>query len=264
MYAWYAQSAVCYVYLDDVSSELHIGDGDRGFIKTLWATRGWTLQELLAPSKVVFYSLEWIEIGNKVSLSNLLSKTTGIDESYLTRKKPLEAVSIAKRMSWAARRITTRPEDIAYCLMGIFSVNMPLLYGEGDKAFIRLQKEIMKSSDDHSLFAWIDEDASEDSYHGLLAQHPSHFKQSNSIIPYQDREAREPYSTSNKGLCIDLHLNALRGDGIFAAALDCPVPPQLEDSSFLAIYLQKLRGADAQYARVKVGRLGEVHKRGQL
>ncbi len=89
-----------------------------------------------------------------MSLSRLLAEITGIDEKYLLTLEGIHGASIAQRMSWASNRTTTRSEDIAYCLLGLFSLNLNLIYGEGSKAFIRLQEEIIKVSDDHSIFAW--------------------------------------------------------------------------------------------------------------
>lgn len=102
---------------------------------------GWTLQELLAPTSVVFYvrgTRAWSKIGTKSSLLELVAARTGIEGSIL-RGVNVKTCSIATRMSWASRRETTRMEDLAYSLLGIFGVNMPLLYGEGAKAFLRLQ-----------------------------------------------------------------------------------------------------------------------------
>ena len=118
-----------------------------------WFTRGWTLQELIAPRSLTFYSSDWHELGTKATLHDSLSKRTGIDVEILRGKKRLESTSVARRMSWACNRQTTRTEDEAYCLMGLFDVNMPMLYGEGSNAFLRLQEEIMKHSDDESIFA---------------------------------------------------------------------------------------------------------------
>jgi hypothetical protein len=109
---------------------------------------------LIAPESVVFYGVDWVELGNKRQLSNSLAKITQIPEEILLRPHWIQSTSIAKRMSWAAHRETTRVEDMAYSLMGIFGVNMPLLYGEGKSAFIRLQEAIMKDSEDLSLLAW--------------------------------------------------------------------------------------------------------------
>lgn len=135
MYRWYEEAQVCYVYMTDVSSA-----SPQRFQWSRWFTRGWTLQELLAPSTVVFYDKDWIEIGTRWSLRGEISRATGITYESMIRPKDS---SIATKMSWASNRRTTRVEDIAYCLMGLFDINMPLLYGEGQKAFMRLQYEIM-------------------------------------------------------------------------------------------------------------------------
>ncbi|KAF4983721.1 hypothetical protein FZEAL_937 [Fusarium zealandicum] len=263
MYEWYQRAGICYGYLPDCSGDVDATDRESDFFKSRWFTRGWTLQELLAPPDLIFFGKGWVKIGEKTALTKSLAEFTGIDEEFLTGASPLASASVAKRMSWASLRETSRPEDIAYCLMGLFGVNMPMLYGEGDRAFLRLQEEIMNQSDDHSLFAWADEDASQDAHHGLLAKSPSQFYYSNSILPYQDWEPRSPYSMSNRGLRIDLHLTRWEDD-VFVAALDCPVPPAYESENFLAIYLQKISDGDEQYARIKVGKLAKIHQRGNL
>lgn len=151
MFRWYRNATVCYAYLSDVSGS---DDIKQSMSKSRWFTRGWTLQELLAPSLVTFYSMEWQSLGTKSELLQLLSSITLIEEEFLL-SKDLQHASIAKRMSWASRRDTSKIEDRAYCLLGIFDINMPLIYGEGKKAFRRLQKEILEATpDDHTLFAW--------------------------------------------------------------------------------------------------------------
>jgi len=117
-------------------------------------TRGWTLQELIAPRDIQFYDAKWNFIGLKKNLIGDLSAITGIGADILLHEQSLDLVSVAARMSWAAKRETTRTEDMAYCLLGIFDVNLPLLYGEADKAFQRLQEEIIRSKADLSIFAW--------------------------------------------------------------------------------------------------------------
>ena len=112
--------------------------------KCCWFTRGWTLQELVAPRNVEFYSTDWRKIATKDELCGLLSSITEIGEHILKGAK-LADVSVARRMSWASY---TRTEDIAYCLLGIFDVNLPLIYGEGLKAFRRLQEAIMNTTHD--------------------------------------------------------------------------------------------------------------------
>ncbi len=156
MYRWYKEAAICYAYLSDVlSSEVEDPWHNRSrFRKSRWFTRGWTLQELIAPRQLIFLSESWTELGTKTELVKLISDITTIDRDILLSGNiGRSTVSVARRMSWAARRITTRVEDRAYSLLGIFDVNMPLLYGEGYKAFIRLQEEILKQTDDESIFA---------------------------------------------------------------------------------------------------------------
>src|SRR3569833_2163746 len=172
MFDWYRNAVVCYVYLADVvlaDAEIYsfYGQSDgleksalgQKFSTSRWLTRGWTLQELLAPTKIEFYSADWSLVGTRACLQGIVSHVTLIPPSILSDHQGqirawLRSCSIAERMRWAARRHTTRTEDIAYSLMGIFDVNMPLLYGEGDKAFERLQQEILRKEEDLSIFAW--------------------------------------------------------------------------------------------------------------
>lgn len=156
MYQWYARAAICYAFLHDVPGDEDPREPDSAFRGSEWFTRGWTLQELIAPSRVVFVSAEWLPLGTKASFAGVIEEITGIDRNVLTRERALDSVSIARRMSWAARRFTTRVEDEAYALMGIFGVNMPTIYGEGRHAFVRLQEEILKRSNDQSILAWGD------------------------------------------------------------------------------------------------------------
>lgn len=261
MYAWYGQASICYAYLSDVSAVVDPHKPDSAFAQSRWFRRGFTLQELLAPSHVVFFSQNWVEIGSKGLLCDTLSQITRIDKEILLHQRSLDSISVARRMAWAAHRQTTRPEDVAYCLMGIFSVNMPMLYGEGERAFLRLQDEIMKQSDDHSIFAWVDHDASPTSLHGLLAKSPSQFASCHDIVPYEDWEPRRPYTSTNRGLEITLRLTRYKDD-VYVAALDCPSPSSYENSTFLGIFLKRLSAVDEQYARTKAGALAEIHQRG--
>ncbi|KAI0702584.1 heterokaryon incompatibility protein-domain-containing protein [Earliella scabrosa] len=156
MFQYYSLAYVCYAYLQDVP--LRMGGPFEGnfphFYGSQWHKRGWTLQELIAPRVVLFLSNSWEFIGTKTELADRLEHITGIPASILRLESKLQDFCIAQRMSWAARRKTTRLEDEAYCLLGIFDINMPTLYGEGRKAFRRLQEEIMKQSSDTTLFAW--------------------------------------------------------------------------------------------------------------
>lgn len=221
MFRWYAESAICYAYLSDF---VHGTD----FQGSRWWSRGWTLQELIAPRNVEFFDGSWGFIGNRNQLAERIAEISGVDESILRQghhrrcgyvrhvrlphvfeiigkkvsasgdglhqraslmdgeKAPvlqeerlptleerlmgcdcqdsftpipplsiqLARVSLSTRMSWASKRRTTREEDISYCLLGLFNVNMPLIYGEGGKAFSRLLEEIIKSSNDQSILAW--------------------------------------------------------------------------------------------------------------
>lgn len=135
MYKWYAEASVCYVYLPDVGKDEFATE----FSKSRWFERGWTLQELIAPKRVIFYDRSWVVLGTKVDHVRLIHEITRIDENVLmndSHEAPLlNSFCVAKRMAWASQRKTTREEDMAYCLPGIFGVNMPLLYGEGKRAF---------------------------------------------------------------------------------------------------------------------------------
>ena len=149
MFRWYKNAATCYVYLSDVTYH----DSKDEIVSSRWFTRGWTLQELIAPKDVRFYSATWQVIGTKATMCDQLFTITNID-TYVLAGGDLETASAARKMSWASRRKTSRVEDIAYCLLGIFDVNMPLIYGEGRRAFQRLQEAIILKTHDQSLFAW--------------------------------------------------------------------------------------------------------------
>ncbi|KAI0773745.1 heterokaryon incompatibility protein-domain-containing protein [Fomes fomentarius] len=163
MFRYYSEASVSFAYLEDVSR-------DRGgesvpedqFLNSRWHTRGWTLQELIAPKELLFVSKSWEIIGEKAPTHlfsglvspSLVEKATRIPVKVLRGEVALTDFSIAQRMSWAAGRKTTREEDEAYCLVGIFDINMPTLYGEGRKAFRRLQEEIMRQNPDTTVLAW--------------------------------------------------------------------------------------------------------------
>jgi hypothetical protein len=160
---------------------------------------------------VRFYDSEWNLIGKKRALYSILSKITKIDSDVLKYPPTIWRCNIAKRMSWASKRQTTRSEDLAYSLMGIFDINMPLLYGEGEKAFFRLQEEILKSTYDHSLFAWNlklpNYERKLDAIRfwigmGILAPHPLCFSSTPDIV--QHGEKTQPYTMTNRGLQICL------------------------------------------------------------
>ncbi|TBU37126.1 hypothetical protein BD309DRAFT_1084867 [Dichomitus squalens] len=144
MYQWYGHARDCYAYLADVPPGKDPRLPWSKFHSSRWFTRGWTLQELIAPSKVKFLSNDWSLIGTKLTLVDVIEETTTIPREALLRLESLDVFSVAERLSWAARRETTRVEDRAYSLFGIFDINMPTLYGEGERAFRRLQEEILR------------------------------------------------------------------------------------------------------------------------
>ena len=207
MYRWYRDAAKCYVYLSDMKRcEVHqdqsedaldIGKSFQMLQACRWFTRGWTLQELLAPRIVEFYDQDWVSIGTKKTMWALLSRITGIKPMHLWNS---QRASVAQKMSWAANRQTTRTEDTAYSLLGLFNVNMPLLYGEGEKAFKRLQHEILQSTNDETIFAWFDHRLWTS---GLLAESPANFAESGDVVPI-DQFYRKPYTMTNQGFQIEL------------------------------------------------------------
>ncbi|KAI6044460.1 HET-domain-containing protein [Pisolithus marmoratus] len=159
MYKWCADSRRCYAYLQDVeTSDISAEPDSNMFPKSnglpKWFSRGWTLQELVAPKDIRFFNSRWKFIGDKKSLVHVLNWITQIPlhvlEEGLLSKRP----SVAQITSWASHRSTAREEDRAYSLMGLLGVHMPMSYGEGKNAFRRLQLEIMRTSNDQSIFAW--------------------------------------------------------------------------------------------------------------
>jgi len=243
MFRWYKNATVCYAYLSDVSKSEDPTATAEALRQSVWFTRGWTLQELLAPATLVFYSSDWQPIGTKIHHRALISQLTGIDEAYLMGAD-LRQAPISKRMSWAALRKTSRTEDRAYCLLGIFDVNMALIYGEGTKAFGRLQRKIMKEYPfDHTLFAWgkleeiprvfdgqdirwrdestpWDGDEAQKTYLGLFAPSPEEFQGSGLFVPagitqYAYRSGGGAASADGR-----LDFPVTRGDGVL---LDLPI-----------------------------------------
>lgn len=240
MYRWYGEADVCYGFLADVSSI-------DWFTKSRWFTRGWTLQELIAPETMIFLDKAWQELGTRESLKKYISKRTGIPVDVLSGHG-LETASIAQKMSWAAKRKTSRSEDRAYCLMGIFGINMPLLYGEGDKAFIRLQEEIMKVSDDDSIFAW---KSSHQDHGSLLATSPDAFEKSANIVVVHTPFAtnNKPLTISNKGIRLELSYMGVGHQGLGLAILHCTERAGVH--LLIAIYLRDVSLTMENFERVE-------------
>ncbi|KAL4068453.1 heterokaryon incompatibility protein-domain-containing protein [Scleroderma yunnanense] len=185
MYRWYENSRVCYAYLHDVSgSSFPIVRDEETYPDSngypVWFSRGWTLQEMIAPNDLRFFNKDWQPIGDKRTLSPVLASITRVPQHILTDGLSGNRPCVAQIMTWFANRRTTRVEDKAYSLMGLLDVNMPMLYGEGKKAFQRLQLEIIRMSNDHSIFAW--HCRGEKGWTGsILADDPSYFRDCSTI-----------------------------------------------------------------------------------
>jgi len=267
MYRWYQQASLCFVYLQDVMKEYE-GESADDFYNTCresrWFTRGWTLQELIAPEDVVFCDSKWKYLGSKEHdrhIQRALSLITGVDVRVLDGSLKPSEIGVAERMKWAARRQTTRLEDKAYCLMGIFDVNMPLLYGEGERAFIRLQEQILSASDDQSIFLWIHSAAKvvdrPAQFHGLLADSPEVF--ANVIEHYRPlppamTRGTMTWQVTNQGLRVTLLLRPIASGKHqeqheeYYAVLECTARDGDETYWSPTIRLRRLYGD--QFARV--------------
>ena len=184
------------------------------FVSSRWFTRGWTLQELIAPASLQFYSAEWTRLGSLADLAFHVAEVTSIPISLLLHETTVEYYCAARRMSWASKRHTTRVEDQAYCLFGLFQINMPLLYGEREKAFLRLQEEILRVTDDLSLLAWErTERPNRDTVvdvHSYLAPSPLLFAQSQHICKLDHRRI----NTLQTSRGLRLHLPVVRAPDI--------------------------------------------------
>ncbi|KAK5051939.1 hypothetical protein LTR84_002742 [Exophiala bonariae] len=253
MFRWYQNATKCYAFLSDVSFE-----NSWPFSESEWFRRGWTLQELIAPNHMEFFDTEWTALGNKRHLAGGISAITKIPSNVLLGESPRE-YSIAQRMSWAANRITTRIEDQAYSLMGLFDVNMPMLYGEGEKAFIRLQEEIIKYSGDQTIFAWpgilseYDKAEMYDVIHehrgGLLAKSPLAFALCGNIRSMETSGSQRSFAMTNMGISIELLLRPCSID-TYQAKLNCVAEIKSLDgpTSDISIYLRQIE-QDGQYVR---------------
>ena len=250
MFQWYQSASLCVAYLADVSETQDPHSPSSEFRSSLWFTRGWTLQELIAPAEMLFVGRTWTVLGSKRILGDLIEEITGVDRVVLDDHDAYSEVPVARRMSWAANRTTTRVEDEAYSLMGLFDVHMPTIYGEGRNAFIRLQEEILRRIPDQSIFTWgprasgvddihgsvpEDHDPSEatDSHHLLLATSPASFARTGNIIPLSPEELRQllgitqdqftmpQFNVTSYGMRAQLPIIQLRKRGVFLAVLAC-------------------------------------------
>ncbi|KAK5747422.1 hypothetical protein LTR17_000063 [Elasticomyces elasticus] len=302
MFRWYNAARICYVLLSDfgwpnyqaatstgvITSKQKLQLARTNFLvcvatlkRCRWFSRGWCLQELIAPEDVRFYNKDWVLFSTRHELADQLAEVTGIDGSMLDwpriyrinqlkgasvlpdsprapkgmseLREALSDFSIAQRMSWASQRQTSRLEDVAYSLLGIFDINMTLLYGEGDNAFIRLQEEIIKQSTDHSILAW--EYSTSPSRRitrrwGLLAEHPNNFSTSNNVLAtdyHRERPAKAGFDLSNQGLRITLPVICRPEEDQDWALLDCSLLDDL--SGPLALCLWKTKAINVYETR---------------
>ena len=253
MYYWYKHAKVCYAYLSDVPKDGKISESK-------WFKRGWTLQELIAPTNVVFFDQKWGTMGSRANMVADLSRITNIREEFLSGGN-LEEASVAERMSWVSQRSTSKEEDLAYCLLGIFDVHMPLLYGERlIAAFRRLQLQILEMDDDTSIFAWRTKSlvsggkGQEDTF-GLLAPSPVCFKDSHNVkkvaLPRVDGYVggiRTPISFNNKGLHLSLPILE-KGKGLRLVILGCERKGESEVNC--AVWLKAIATNHGRYVRVR-------------
>lgn len=185
MYRWYKESQVCYAFLSD----LEVSTDPDGMMRCRWWTRGWTLQELIAPKIVRFYDSGWMFRGTRSDHHKMIATFTKIDIGILQGVRHLESMSVAQRMSWASPRKTTRTEDEAYCLLGIFDVNIGLIYGEGRNAFQRLCEAIIAKNNDLSILA-----CSSDK---LIPESPAAYRGQHEIVRMS---SQGEFAITNKGL----------------------------------------------------------------
>jgi Heterokaryon incompatibility protein (HET) len=271
MFKWYRNSSICFAFMSDVDSvedrQLLLSN----FEHSRWFTRGWTLQELIAPFEIVFLDNHWMPFGSKAgqltaaghfpALRDIISSVTRID-SKLLEQPPycnltafLGSYSVAEKLSWAAWRVTTRIEDRAYSLLGLFDINMPLLYGEGSKAFIRFQEEIIKEVDDESVFAWVPSNGrwaesawgwqEDQGYRGILAESPDDFRNSAGIVPFRLQKTSAPATITSRG--INIHTQVYGHHRHLFAILQCRRKNQT--SSVLAIGIRPVSSDGSFYAR---------------
>ena len=195
MFRWYEKASICYIHLADVGPETDLQEGLK---HCRWLTRGWTLQELIAPQECYFFDNKWNNRGRKTELKEMLSALTKVPSPVLAKEKLPKDYPVAQRMSWAARRQTTRREDLAYCLLGLFGIHMPMLYGEGMMAFHRLQEAIIARTDDMTIFAWDPADGDPE-FVSIFAPSPAAFEGYREVVNAAHFHPTE-FSLTNKGV----------------------------------------------------------------
>ncbi len=202
MFRWYKEARVCYTYLFDVEFDKQADQ----FKKSKWFTRGWTLQELLAPRELRFFDRDWNRLGTKETMLSQIEEATSIKRQYLEGN--FTGACIAEKMSWASGRTTTIRDDMAYSMLGIFGITMDVRYGEEEGAFLRLEEALVEKTQDESIFAWTIPPShqgkiSEWPALGLLAPWPSCFSDSGNLtIESQKKKKRDGvgYSITKTGV----------------------------------------------------------------
>ncbi|KAK4078573.1 uncharacterized protein Triagg1_2904 [Trichoderma aggressivum f. europaeum] len=276
MFRWYQRASICYAFLSDVPGDDNFRQKGSKFQSSRWFQRGWTLQELLAPKTMRFYGTnfapsirpndtfspfrvqEWRLLGNKGNMSTPIVSVTGIPRHYLLGIAALHTASVAQRMSWAAHRDTNRKEDLAYCLLGIFNITMPMIYGEGgEQAFFRLQEQIMKVTRDDSILAWglgtnnsYANDTGDATAGGIVAKSPADFASSGNIIS-RDQALKYTNSVDISGGSIRAHLPLhTTPTGQIIGLLSCG--PENNSQQVVGIPLMELSGASSdEYSRLR-------------
>ena len=257
MYRWYEQARVCYVYLEDVQRDA-TWELNSSLKASRWFTRGWTLQEMIAPAELKFFTSDWTEIGKKTELAELLSEITKVPKEVLLYRDLLEDVCISQKMYWASNRRTTRIEDRAYSLIGLFDISLPIIYGEGDRAFRRLQEEIIRVTFDHTIFAW----ELRGNCSGLLASSPDAFAASADVKKmsvahyvklFNIKNHNIDYSISNFGLEIQMpHFTLKDRPQLYVGFLGCYLS---NENKPLHIYIrQDLRKLSSHFFRTRTSR----------
>ena len=255
MYKWYERSSICYAYLKDIKG---------GIIRAIsslstsdWFTRGWTLQELIAPKEVIFFNADWKKIGQKSLIAQDLNHITKIPiKVLLDPQEYLPDVCISQKFYWASRRRTSREEDRTYSLIGLFNISLPIIYGEGNRAFYRLQEKIMRVTVDHSIFAWhLTKPCS-----GLLADSPDAFAKSGDVRSmdpnffntlFETGSSPYQYTSKNVGLEIQLPLaETRRFRGVYVAHIACHTEKS-EDPLYLILRAHQ-GGLPGQFFRTRL------------
>jgi hypothetical protein len=310
MFKWYEASEVCFVFLEDLPPKSDPFPLQSAFRRSRWWTRGWTLQELLAPHHLVFFDSTWErvftpEMGQdlfkKITLPTrsqevlkrpknpsedpiqtilqqmrygLVTEITGIPVAILVKNLQLSEVSAACKFAWASQRLTTRVEDRAYCLMGLLDVNMPLLYGEGDKAFVRLQEAVIGSSDDISPLAWgcgLGWEAIEKAgYHTIFARSPAAFRGYPGSNHQHTRQVPKTHSTvTGHGLHVELPLLLIDArNRVWIGVIEEFSNEDTDERGIIAVVLRQKDIRDTQiFERARgcpVLKIANFHRRNQV